>query len=265
MRDALRLYARYVRASVCGQLQYRASFVMSAIGVFVVAASEALAVVALFDRFGQLRGWTLPEIALFYGMVSVSWAVCDALGRALDHLGDLIGSGDFDRLLLRPRSPIFQLIAQELTLRRAGRLVQGAILLGYAAGHVAWTAPRAALLAAAIAGSVCAFLGVLVLQATSTFWTITGLEVWNAFTYGGLTMSQYPLAIYRGWFRALFTFAIPIGCTVYFPGVAILGRPEPLGTPAVVGWLAPLAGPAFLAITLQIWRLGVRRYRSTGS
>jgi ABC-type uncharacterized transport system permease subunit len=33
----------------------------------------------------------------------------------------------------------------------------------------------------------------------------------------------------------------------------------------IVGWLAPLAGPAFLIACLQVWRLGVRRYQSTGS
>lgn len=265
--DALRLYAHYVRASVRGQLQYRASFVMMALGTFVITSSEVIAVWALFERFGQLRGWTLQEITLFYGMVSVSWALCDMLSRGFDHFQDLVASGDFDRLLLRPRATAFQLLAQELTLRRIGRLAQGALLIGYAAtaGTIGWSAPRAVLLVVAIASSACAFLGVIVLQATSAFWTINSLEVWNAFTYGGVTMSQYPLAIYRGWFRALFTFVFPIGCTLYFPGVAILGRPEPLGTPAWLGWLAPLAGPIFLAICLQVWRFGERHYRSTGS
>jgi ABC-2 type transport system permease protein len=78
-------------------------------------------------------------------------------------------------------------------------------------------------------------------------------------------MSQYPLPIYRRWFRDLFTYAIPLGCVNYFPGIAILGRADPLGTPGFVGWIAPLAGPVFLIVCLQGWRIGVRHYRSTGS
>ena len=124
---------------------------------------------------------------------------------------------------------------------------------------------RAVLLVAAIACGICVFLGILVLQATSAFWTVESLEVWSSVTYGGLTTGQYPLAIYRSWFRALFTYVFPIGCAVYFPGVAILGRADPLGTPPIVGWLAPLAGPVFLVACLQVWRVGVRHYRSTGS
>jgi ABC-2 type transport system permease protein len=267
MPGALRLYAHYVRVSIRSQLQYRASFVMSAIGVFLVTASEFVAVWALFDRFGQVRGWTLPEIALFYGMVSITWALCDAFGRGFEVFGTMIKEGNFDRLLLRPRSTVLQLLGQELTLRRAGRLAQGIVVLGYAAsaGTIDWSLPRVVLLVASIACGVCAFLGVIVLQATSAFWTVDSLEVWNAFTYGGVTMSQYPLAIYRSWFRNVFTYVIPLGCVNYFPGVAILGRADPLGTPAFVGWIAPLAGPVFLIVCLQIWRLGVRHYRSTGS
>jgi ABC-2 type transport system permease protein len=256
-----------VAVSIKSQLQYRSSIVVGAVGAFLVAASEFVAVWALFDRFGHLRGWTLPEIALFYGMISVTWALCDAIGRGFDVFATMVKSGDFDRLLLRPRSTVLQLLGQELTLRRVGRLVQGAAVLAYAisAGAIDWTAARAALLAASIACGMCVFLGLLVLQATTAFWTIESLEVWNAFTYGGVTMGQYPLAIYRSWFRRLFTYVVPLGCVTYFPGVAILGRADPLGAPAYIGWIAPLAGPVFLAICLQVWRIGVRHYRSTGS
>jgi len=75
MPGALRLYLHYVRVSIRSQLQYRAAFVMTSIGVFMITASEFVAVWALFDRFGQVHGWTLPEIALFYGMISITWAL----------------------------------------------------------------------------------------------------------------------------------------------------------------------------------------------
>ena len=57
---------------------------------------------------------------------------------------------------------------------------------------------------------------------------------------------------------------MPIGCINYLPALAILGRPDPLGTPLAVQWAAPLAGPLFLAFCLQIWQFGVRHYQSTG-
>lgn len=265
--DAIRLYRRCAAASVKSQLQYRTSAMMTTLGMFLITGSEAIAVWSLFDRFGQVRGWRLPEVALFYGIVSITFALCDSVTRGLDNFAQTVKSGEFDRILLRPRSTVLQLLGQELTLRKVGRLVQGAAVLGYAfaAGNIAWTIGRAALLGIAIASGICVFLGILVLQATSAFWTVESLEVWSSVTYGGVTMAQYPLAIYRSWFRALFTYVFPIGCAIYFPGVAILGRADPLGAPPIAGWLAPLAGPVFLAACLQVWRIGVRHYRSTGS
>lgn len=267
MRDALRLYRHYVAVSIRSQLQYRASFVMAALGSFLHTVTELAAIWALFDRFGEVRGWRLPEIALFYAMISITMALCDAVSRGFDRFASTIKAGDFDRILLRPRSTILQLLGQDITIRRIGRFAQGILVLGYAiaAGTIDWTIARAVLLVASIGSGVCVLLGLLVLQATTAFWTIESLEVWNAFTYGGMTMSQYPLAIYRSWFRKLFTYVIPFGCVSYYPGMTILGHPDPFGTPAIVGWISPLAGPVFLAICLQVWRLGVRHYRSTGS
>ena len=177
LRNALALYGRYVGASIRSQLQYRTQLVMMLLGTLAVTGSEFVAIWGLFDRFGQIRGWRLPEIALFYGLISITWAVCDALSRGLDVFADLVRSGDFDRLLVRPRSPMLQLLGHELTLRRFGRLAQGAVVLGYAvwAGDIAWTPGRLALLPATIACGACAMLGILVLQATSVFWTIETL------------------------------------------------------------------------------------------
>ncbi len=134
-------------------------------------------------------------------------------------------------------------------------------MLVWASRSFSWSAGSIALVVLAIAGTIAVFLGLVVLQATSAFWTIESLEVWNAFTYGGNYASQYPMEIYRTWFRRFFTAIVPLALTIYYPARAILGR-DPLDVWHV---LAPLAGPVFLAISLLAWRVGVRHHASTGS
>lgn len=265
--NAIRLYGRYASISLRGQMEYRASFLMQTAGQFLITGVEFLGIWALFSRFGQIRGWTLGEAAFFYGLISISWSLADALSRGFDVFGQTVKNGDFDRILLRPRSTILQLFGHELTLRRMGRLTQGLAVLAFAVAtvEISWSAARLLLLVLAVAGGVCLFVGLMILEATSAFWTTESLEAWNAFTYGGVTMSQYPLEIYRPWFRRFFLVAIPLGCINYLPAVAILGRPDPLGTPVPLQWMAPLAGPVFLLIALQVWKVGVRHYQSTGS
>lgn len=263
----IRLYFRYLGLSLHGQMQYRGSFLMLAAGTFLTNGMEFLGVWALFLRFGSLRGWSLPEVALLYGMVSISFALAEGIGRGFDLFPNLVKSGDFDRLLLRPVSTALQVAGQELQLMRLGRLAQGAVILGFAlhALHLHWTAWKELLLFAAILGGACLFYGLFVLQATMSFWTVETLELMNTVTYGGIETAQYPLSIYRPWFREFFTWVVPLAAVTFFPAHAILGLAEP-GAPApAVQWLSPLIGVLFLAIALQVWKVGERHYRSTGS
>jgi ABC-2 type transport system permease protein len=87
----------------------------------------------------------------------------------------------------------------------------------------------------------------------------------NALTYGGEHAAGYPMAIYRRWFRGFLLFVIPLACANYLPGLAIMEKTDPDGATRLVQWLAPLAGPLFLVLALQLWQVGVRHYRSTGS
>ncbi len=267
MVGALHLYGRYLGLSLRGQMQYRASFVMTSVGNFLITGIEFLGIWALFHRFSSLDGWRLPEVALLYGMVNVAFAITRIGARGFDAFDQMVKSGDFDRVLLRPRRTVLQLAGQELHLQQIGRLLQGLVVLLWAAHAlgVTWTVPKAALLVATVVGGACLFYGLIVLQATLAFWTTESLELLNILTYGGVETAQYPLAIYRRWFRLFFTAVVPLACVSYFPALAIIGRADPLGSPVLLQWLAPAAGVLFLLVCLRVWGSGVRHYRSTGS
>src|SRR5579862_4813843 len=126
MVDTLQMYGRYVAVALRGQMQYRASFWLMTAGLFVSTAAEFAGIVFLFQRFGSLRGWTLPEVALMYGMVNVAYAITECAARGFDTFAALVKAGDFDRLLLRPRSTILQVAGRDFQLMRVGRLAQGA-------------------------------------------------------------------------------------------------------------------------------------------
>jgi len=268
LANALQIYFKYIGISIRGQMQYRASFILTTIGSFLTTCVEFLAIWALFDRFKSLQGWRLEEVALFYGLVHVAFALAEGVGRGFDIFPGMVKSGNFDRLLLRPRSTALQVAAQELQLMRIGRLLQGLVVLLWATSalNVEWTIARVGLTMFTITGGVCLFIGLFIIQATLAFWTTESLEVMNTMTYGGNETAQYPLSIYRPWFRKFFTFIVPLACVSYFPALAILGRTDAaIGSPTWFQWTAPMIGIIFLIVCLQIWEFGVRHYRSTGS
>jgi len=263
---AMRLYLRCLGASIRSQMQHRLSFCMLTLGQALVVGMEIAGVWMLFHRFGQLRGWTLPQVALLFGMANTSFALAEGIGRGFDTFSTLVKSGDFDRLLLRPRGTAFQVAAQEIQLMRAGRFVPGLLVLGWAAlqVNVPWHDLRWLAIGAGILGGAAVFYGLFILQATLAFWTVESLEVMNTVTYGGVEVAQYPLSIYRPWFRTFFTVVVPLASTTYLPARSLLLSSD-FRDALLHGCLALTVGGLFLALTLRLWSVGVRYYRSTGS
>ena len=259
---------RYFVASARSQAQYPASTIMLTLSSFAATIIDIFAIWALFDRFGAIEGWRFGDIAFFFGLISISFALADFLSRGFDVLGtDFIRTGNFDRLLLRPRTLTLQLIGHEFRLSRAGRLIQGLVVLavGSASLQFQWDTPALALAAWTVAGGVALFFGLMVLQGTLAFWTTESLEAMNLLTYGGVQAGQFPLSLYAGWFRNFLTFVVPLGCVAYYHVLAILGKPDPLGAPDWILPLTPAAGFLFLGAAFVAWRVGVSKYTSTGS
>lgn len=264
MRDKLRLYVKLFAISVRSEMQYRASFLMLAVSHFLTTFIDIIAIWVLFDRFKLVKGWTLEEVALIYGILQAGFAIAEMTARGFDKFSDMIKSGDFDRVLLRPLGTIVQVATTSMQAMRLGRFFQGIVVLAWGCRelHVALFSSDTMVIALCIAGTACFFYGLFVLQGALTFWTTETLELMNITTYGGLEAGQYPMSIYPRGFRLFFTFVIPLSCVGYYP-IATALRHETL--PFALAYLLPAAGLVFLLLSFRFWNVGVRRYRSTGS
>ncbi|MBI3828634.1 MAG: ABC-2 family transporter protein [Planctomycetes bacterium] len=267
MSNALRLYRRFLGISLRAQMEYRASFLMQSLGNFLITGVEFLLIWALYDRFGQVPGWSLAEVALLYGLVNTSFPIAEVLSYGFDAFGSTVKAGEFDRVLLRPRSLVLQLIGQRLALKNVGRFLQGLAVLSFALSGLSfdWSAAKVLLILLALVGGVALFFGLIVLQATLAFWTTESLEVMNTMTYGGAETAQFPLSIYPAWLRTFFIFVVPLGCVTYLPVLAVLDRPAPAGLPDAALLFAPGVAFVFLAVALRAFQFGVGHYTSTGS
>ena len=264
MNAAWKLYRHYIGISIRSQMQYRASFIMLVFGFVFTTVIEFLGIWAMFARFGSLRGWSLAEVALFYAVINLAFGLSEMFGRGLDTFPNLVKTGDFDRLLLRPRSTLFQVVGMEISLMRIGRILQALPILlwgAYTCG-VVWSAGSVLLLLGAVFSGTLLFLGLFVFQASMAFWTIESLEIANILTHGGTQTAQYPLDVYKPWLRMFFTFVVPLACATSLPLKVLLHRP---GALPLIGTFSPLFSLLFLTLSFAAWRRGVRHYHSTGS
>jgi ABC-2 type transport system permease protein len=101
--------------------------------------------------------------------------------------------------------------------------------------------------------------------ATVTFWWVESGELGNALTYGGHDFSGYPITAYGALFRRLFAYGLGFAFVAYYPALVLLGRDDPLGAPAALGYGCPLIAAAAAFLAGLLWRAGIMHYRSTGS
>ena len=116
-----------------------------------------------------------------------------------------------------------------------------------------------------LASGAVIFLSVFVLFGCVQFWTVDASEVANAFTYGGNTLTQYPLTVFPREMVVGLTFLVPLAFVNWYPSLYVLGRDDPYGFPEWLRYASPLAAGVLLSVTALVWRAGVRHYESTGS
>ncbi len=277
IRHSLWMYFRLASMSIRSQLRYGRALSLSIVGQFFITAIEFAGVYALFARFGSFKGWNLAEVAFLYGFVHMIFALADAIAYGFDSMGSLLKTGNFDRFLVRPLSPILQLLGYEFTLRRIGRFTQGLAVLalslwmlrGNLAAIVFGAGPAHGIflifmLAAAFAAGTILFILIFLVQAAYTFRTVEGLELMNSFSYGGQQAAVYPFSGYRFFMRVLFIGIVPIGAVVYLPVCLFFGKEAFPGFPQWLAALGPLMVLPFGFLAWLLWKAGLRRYASGG-
>jgi ABC-2 type transport system permease protein len=269
LRFYLATYGRLVWVQIRSQMQYRASFLLEFLAAGLITVLEFASIALVFDRFGQIRGWSLGEVAFLYGLVEIAFGLMDMVFSGFDpqNFGRQVRRGTFDQLLLRPVDITVQVLGSEFLLRRLGKIIFGLGIFGLALSmtDIQWTLVKVLYLPLVLLGMVAFFGGLFIIGATITFWTIESIEVVNIFTYGTQGMISYPMHIYQTWIRRFFTYILPAIFLNYYPALYFLDKADPLNFPPTARFVAPLAGLAVLLAALSFWRFGIRYYQSTGT
>ncbi len=257
----MKLYFKFLSMHLKSRMAYKKSFFLSCIGQFLTSFVAFLTLYFLLDRFQSVRGYTIGQCMLSASVMWISFALAEWFFRGFDTFPGIIRRAEFDRILVRPRSLIFQVLCQQVEFTRIGRVAQGVAMLcmGVSMGGVEWTFARGLCYAGMVVGGILVFSGLFLLYAALSFFTLEGLEFMNCFTDGAREHFAYPLDVYGEGVLKFATYLIPYALFQYYPLQYLLGR-----GPASYGWL-PLLAPLFLLPCYAVWRIGVRKYKSAGS
>jgi ABC-2 type transport system permease protein len=263
----LHVYRRLLGARIRADWRYRTSFVFFLIGQIAIATADLGAIALVFANVDALAGWSGREVVLLFAMSGVSFGLGDLFISPVEYAAVHIKAGTFDKFLIRPLGPLWQLCASEFALRRLGRVLQPLVVLVITLSTVdiAWTAPTIALVPLSILSGSLITAAIWVLTSSVAFWTVETQEVASSFTYGGNLLTSYPVDILGRWLRRIAVFVVPLSSVAYLPACELFDKPMPFGLPRWAAWSGAAVAVFVALVALTVWRSAIRHYRSTGS
>ncbi|HLF44413.1 MAG TPA: ABC-2 family transporter protein, partial [Acidimicrobiia bacterium] len=113
---------------------------------------------------------------------------------------------------------------------------------------------------AALIGASLVQIAVVVTAACTAFWLVDSWPVLSL-SWRVREIAPYPMTIFSGAFRFLFTFVIPVGFIAFYPSQMFL-RP---GTAPAFVYVAPVIGVVLFGLMYLVWSRGVNSWSGTGS
>lgn len=258
----MRLYFHYVSINIRCTMQYKASFLLTAIGQFLVSFTIFLGIFFMFQRFSKVDGFTYSEVLLCFAIMLMEFSLAEMFARGFDQFSGLVKTGEFDRILVRPRNEIIQVLGSKFELTRIGRMMQAVVMFiyGIAKSEITWSVTKLLTVVFMLAGGTVVFTALFLIYAALCFFTLDGLEFMNIFTDGAREFGKYPVGVYGNGILIFATFCIPYALVQYYPLLYILGRRT-----EIFLMFLPVLACWFIVPALLLWRFGVRHYKSSGS
>lgn len=214
---------KFAAMQLKSQMQYKVSFFLTLFGQFITAFTTFFGLRFLLECTGAIDGFTEGQVLLCYAVIMASFSLGELFGAGFAVFPRLLGDGSFDRILVRPRGLLVQMLFQNLDFSRLGLTAQASVTLAYAIPRsgITWTAERVALLALMVLCGSGVFFGLFLLQASFAFFTTRSLQFLNIFTYGARSFGRYPFSVYGNPVPRLLTFVVPLALLFLIPCFAL--------------------------------------------
>jgi ABC-2 type transport system permease protein len=258
----LRLFAVQLRASLQVTMQYRAEFF---VGLFMAAFWVFWNVVPMFVLWTQrstIAGWSLEEAALVTAWFTFLRAILDgAVQPSLQAVVEHIRKGTLDFVLLKPADAQFLVSTAKFEVFNLVDATAAGALAVWAL-HRLHRVPRAGQIATALVLTVAAagLLYALAILVISAAFYVVRLDNLIYLFNSVFDAARWPASVFRGVWRVLFTFVVPLALMTTYPALALLGRLE--GGTALRAFGGAML---FVVLARAVWKRSIGHYRSASS
>jgi ABC-2 type transport system permease protein len=257
-----RIYAALWKNSVTREMMFKGNFLLWIVVELLWFGLQLSFISVLYLHTDNIGSWTKWQVVMLIGASHFIQQIFQAFFLVnCTNLSELVRTGKLDFLLLLPINTRFVVSLRQVDLGAFVNAVSAVAVMSYAAYklHFVPSVPHIfGFLALALAG-VLIHYSLMFLLATISFWTVRAQGiVWGY--YNLFNIARMPDEAFRGWFKAVFTFALPMLLVSNVPVRLLVNK----FTPMMAGLLLLMA--VVCAIVSELgWRASIRRYTSASS
>jgi len=253
MNKTLRFVLAYLSLNLSAAMEYRAAFLVQAVGMLLNDLFFMAFWLLYFARFPNVAGWGPADVGQVWAIAAVSIGLSATLFGNCTRLATIIVQGQLDYYLGLPKNTLVHLLVS-----RSGMAGWGDVAFGLLAFIVfgRLDVPSIALYVVLVVVSMLIYVAFNVLAGCLGFWIGNAEATAFQAQQATLNFSLYPGAMFQGWIRILLYTVLPAGFVSHVP-VELLRSFDPWRMALLLGFAILIVAAAF-----GVFRIGLRRYES---
>lgn len=262
MKRYLSLYFQFFRNCLIRDFEFRFNVLIWTILHLFWLGLSLLSIELIFGQINSIAGWSKQQVFLLVVVQSIFRDLLYAL--ALDnfnHFSRYIRKGDLDHVLLKPINSRFFVSTRYFESDRYfGIIISFLVMFKILSNLQIQPAMTDWLIFSfLIALGIFIFYNLFFLATTTTFWLTNIFNLDELFS-NIISNGRFPVQIYQGSLKVLFTFIIPIAFVATFPVQALFGQ-------VGFNWVIYGAIIAFVSFVFSqmFWKFALKHYSSASS
>jgi len=261
-------YINYSKLSLKTISSYRLDFIIGIIGTILFNLVNFLAFGVFIYRFNTIAGWTFWELLFLYNIWLLSHSFYATFFRNIQNVQNYVASGEFDKFLLKPASPLAQIVGSKFYFMGAGDAILAFVMLLICSFNlkIDWNGVKFIYLFLTLFSAMLIEVSISLILSSLSFWTTKTEGIFYLIMQLNYSIAQkYPLDIYEKYIQFILTFVIPFSFMNFYPSIFILDKLDKVPFSPLLVFAAPLIGFVLFFVATLFWKFGIKNYKSTGS
>ena len=258
------IYGVMFRNSLIREMSFKLNFLLWMLVEVLWFLGQIVFIEVVFAYVGVIGGWSKWEVVLLIGTHQLIGQLFQALFYMnLANLPELIRTGRMDFMLLLPVDTQFVVSLKQFGMDNVVNALVGAgvVLFSLWKLSIVPTAAQILLYLVAVCCGILIHYGIMLVFAASSFWMIRSQGLIYGY-YSLFNIGRYPDTIYRGAFKLVFSWMVPVIIVANIPSRLLIHaaeNPWPIMVQLVTATLF------IIGATRLMWNAALRHYSSASS